>query len=301
MYKEQLALAIKQNGKVLREHGDAVYLPFGSEYSIFIKNLNSVRASVKVTIDGQDVTDGTSLVVEPNSTFDLERFIKNGNFERGNKFRFIERTGAIEDHRGIKIDDGLVRVEWQFAKPLPKVEFEDIHHYKRHHYHYDYDYYWHRPPHWPRPYWSTTYTSNAASSSFSLGDVQYTDTSGSSEVLCNAADVAVNNLSNSLRSASFNTVGIAQSSIQAEASVDVAGITAPGAISEQKFTTVASFALQDQVHSIVIRLMGRVGEAKQKVKKSVTVATRVKCSSCGKSAKSSEKFCARCGTGLQLA
>jgi hypothetical protein len=117
MYSNKLAIAIKSSGKVLREFDDQVFLPFGSEYSLFIKNKNSVRASVKVEIDGTDVTQGVSLVVDPNDEIELERFIRNGNLSQGNRFKFIERTTAVEKHRGIKVDDGLVRVSFQFERP----------------------------------------------------------------------------------------------------------------------------------------------------------------------------------------
>ena len=118
MYSNKLAVAIKSNGKIVREFGDSVHLPFGSEYSIFIKNKNSVRASVNIEIDGTDVTGGASLVVDPNDEVELERFIKNGNLRAGNRFKFIERTSAIEKHRGTSVDDGLIRIEFQFEKPV---------------------------------------------------------------------------------------------------------------------------------------------------------------------------------------
>lgn len=120
MYNNKLAVAIKSNGKVLREFKDTVYIKFGSEYSFLIKNLNSVRAIVKVSIDG-DETIPNGLIVEPNSEVDLERWIKNGNLSEGNRFKFIERTGSIEEFRGIKIEDGLIRVEFQFERPLIKT------------------------------------------------------------------------------------------------------------------------------------------------------------------------------------
>jgi len=116
MYSNKLAVAIKAHGKVLREFDDKVFLPFQSEYSIFIKNKNSVRASVKVEIDGVDATEGVSLVVNPNDDIELERFIKNANLVEGNKFKFIKRTQQVAGHRGIRIDDGLVRVEFQYEK-----------------------------------------------------------------------------------------------------------------------------------------------------------------------------------------
>ena len=119
MYSNKLAVAIKANGKVLREFEDQVFLPFQTQYNIFIKNKNSVRASVKIEIDGIDATEGVSLVVEPNDEIELERFIKNGNLDVGNRFKFIARTKEIEHHRGSKVDDGLIRVEFQFEKVQP--------------------------------------------------------------------------------------------------------------------------------------------------------------------------------------
>lgn len=116
MYSNKLAVAIKANSKVLREFEDRVFLPFNSEYSIFIKNKNSVRASVKVEIDGTDATEGVSLIVNPNDEIELERFIRNGNLDQGNRFKFIKRNSAIEKHRGVKVEDGLVRIEFQFEK-----------------------------------------------------------------------------------------------------------------------------------------------------------------------------------------
>jgi hypothetical protein len=59
------------------------------------------------------------LVVNAGQSIDLERSIKNNNLTEGNKFKFIERTGAVEQHRGIGIEDGLVRIEYQFEQPLP--------------------------------------------------------------------------------------------------------------------------------------------------------------------------------------
>lgn len=122
MYGNKLALAVKVKGKVLREHGDTTYLPFGSEYSLLIKNLNSVRASVKVEIDGTEVTQGVSLVVNPNDSIELERFIRDGNLSQGNRFKFIKRTSKIASHRGATPSDGLIRVEFQFESPRKQLQ-----------------------------------------------------------------------------------------------------------------------------------------------------------------------------------
>lgn len=127
MYQNKLVGVIKANGKILRENKENIFMPFGQEYSILLKNLNSVRAQVRVEIDGQDATENVSLVIQPNSEIELKRFIKNGNMTEGNAFKFIERTGSIEQHRGTKIDDGLIRIEFQFEKPYvaPQVYYNN--------------------------------------------------------------------------------------------------------------------------------------------------------------------------------
>ena len=113
MYHNKLVASLKANGKILREFKDTVYIPFGSEYSFLLKNLNTKRALVTVYVDGEDMTPG-GLVLNAGQEVDLERSIKGGNLKEGNRFKFIERTGNIEQHRGVKLEDGLVRIEYQF-------------------------------------------------------------------------------------------------------------------------------------------------------------------------------------------
>lgn len=115
MYSNKLAIAIKSNGKVLREFGESVYVPFGTEYKILVKNLNIVRAVVNITIDGNSASGG-GIVVEAGKEVELERFLKT-DLLKGNKFKFIERTSSIEKHRGVGIEDGLINVSFQFEAP----------------------------------------------------------------------------------------------------------------------------------------------------------------------------------------
>jgi len=122
MYESKLAAAIKVNGKVLREFKDTVHIPFGSEYTILLKNLNTTRAVVNVFIDGEDMVPG-GIVLNAGQECDLERSVKNGNLSEGNCFKFIERTGSVEQHRGIKLEDGLVRIEFQFEQPARPISW----------------------------------------------------------------------------------------------------------------------------------------------------------------------------------
>jgi len=115
MYNNKLIAVIKVNGKVLRESGDTVYIPFGSEYEISLRNMHTTTAVVKITIDGVDVLDGSSLVVRPNDNSSIEGFMKGRDVSH--KFKFIEKTQEISDHRGDDISDGYIRISFKFEKP----------------------------------------------------------------------------------------------------------------------------------------------------------------------------------------
>lgn len=115
MFKNGFVVFVSQNDKVLREKEGLVNLPFGSEYEIGLKNTTSKRAVVSVFVDGQDVLDGNKLVLNSNTDMNLLGFM-DGIVVK-NRFRFIEKTEKIENHRGNKPEDGLIRVQFQFEKP----------------------------------------------------------------------------------------------------------------------------------------------------------------------------------------
>jgi hypothetical protein len=114
MYSNKLVATVKVKGKVLREQGDKVFLPWNSEYSIFIKNLNTQKAIVNIEIDGENVTQN-GLLVDSMGSIDLERFLGDSMY-KGRKFKFIKRTSEIEDHRGVGSEDGLIRIGFQYEK-----------------------------------------------------------------------------------------------------------------------------------------------------------------------------------------
>lgn len=114
MYSNKFVASVKCGGRIMREQKETVLLPFGSEYSVLLKNLSTKRARVGVTIDGDDVLDGNKLVVNPNEDYELQRFIINGNLHTGPRFKFIEKTGQVSEVRGDRIDDGILRVTYAF-------------------------------------------------------------------------------------------------------------------------------------------------------------------------------------------
>jgi len=120
MFRNNMIVSIKSNSKFLKEEGEHVKLPFGSEYSIYMKNQNETDALVSVTIDGQDVLSGNKIILRSKSVLDLEGFLDGGQVR--NKFRFIERTDRIDEHRGIRPDDGIISISFTYEKEKPKYQ-----------------------------------------------------------------------------------------------------------------------------------------------------------------------------------
>ena len=126
MFRDDFVVFLTINGKTLREDGDRIIIPFGSDYTINFKNLSNKRAKAWVKVDGEDVLEGTSLVVGPFKTVSLEGFRKNGAVH--NKFRFIEKTQQISNYRGDNPEDGIISVEFAFEQEFntPIIPSHDI-------------------------------------------------------------------------------------------------------------------------------------------------------------------------------
>ena len=241
MYESKLAAAIKVDGKVLREFKDTVHIPFGSEYTVLLKNLNTTRAVVNVFIDGDNAVPG-GLVIDPGREVDLERWIKNGNLREGNRFKFIERTGNIEKNRGVKLEDGLVRIEFQFEQMAPIT--------------------------WATP---SIYQNSVLRGT--------------------TGDNTIWPMGSTTCSVSYDAYSVNSS----HAVLNDVGITVPGSHSDQSFVSTTVGILETVKHSMVFHLLG--GEA---VKEAVTVKHKPKCVTCGKQNRATAKFCAECGTALEI-
>ena len=299
MYSQKLAAAIKVNGRVLREHKDTVYIGFGSEYTILIKNLNTVRALVNIYIDGENIVPG-GLVLNAHQEIDLERSVKNGNLNSGNRFKFIERTGSVEEHRGVKLEDGLIRIEHQFEIPRPIINVA---------------------PTW-NTYKNTTgdyvYPAGLTSEYPGVVDKYSNSKTTGGWIQASGATFSQVNVGGVLRGVDYSA-GEATKAAAAQAINQVApqasemhdgmatmdsyfndvGITVPGSKSDQKFQTTYMGALDPQVHNMVIRLLGETPNNKP-VEKPVTVKSKQKCDTCGHLNRATANFCTKCGTSLKL-
>lgn len=245
MYNNKLVAVIKVDGKILRERGETVYIPFGSEYEINLKNLHTTDAVVDITIDGEDVLDGHSLIVRKGGESKLEGFLRGNDVSH--KFKFIEKTQEISDYRGDKISDGLIVITFKFEKER----------------------------------WPTFLYNQMRSSSgpvYPKGDMRSISYSSDD-----------------------NTVYMATMSAPMASSVppNDDGITVKGSSSDQSFQNSTVGQLEDIEHTIVFQLKGETSTG-YVVEQPVTVKTKVKCDTCGRTSNLKGKFCSNCGTSLVI-
>jgi len=279
---------VKVGRKILREkveNGEStVFIPFGSEYSLLLKNLGGRNAVVHIEIDGRKVSQN-GFYIRAGHTADIERFVES--LVEGRRFRFIEKTEEISDFRGDKVDDGIIRVTWQFENPLPEVK-EIRYNYKHDHYH-NYRSTWCNCP-WCHP--SSWY-----------GPITFSNTSMplGNNITCTASNSGGGGTQSSCFNASIGASANARGPVAGEVnflkSADAApGITVEGSKSIQSFGTAYAGELEPNVNSMVILLKGFDG-SKKYIKDPITVKHKRQCPSCGRKWKNSE-YCGKCSTAL---
>ncbi len=269
MYNNKLVVVVNAGNKILRENNGEVLIPFGSEYSISVKNLNDRKALVNISVDGDDVLDGSRIIISPNKTTTLEGFMRDSKVS--NRFKFIEKTDEISDFRGDKIEDGLISVSFQLESPLNEMA----------------------------TWWSNTHVMGGPyvngngmyDGGYSRGitptsgnPVYGSPTLGSSSINC-CADATPKAMASSC---------FAAQSYQPETE---SGITVKGSQSDQVFNRGSIGVLDYKVHTMIIHLKG-LTKNNSAVSQPVFVKSKVQCESCGRKWKSNNQFCGNCGTSL---
>jgi hypothetical protein len=264
VYNDKFIAVIKNNGKILREsNNNTIRLPFNSEYSLLLKNLESRRVQVGIDIDGQDVLFGNKLNISGNQEIELERFVKD--FNTGNRFKFINKTKEIIDYRGDRIDDGIIRITFAFEKIFTYYQDHPTWIYSEQP--------WVLPVVPIQPHYS-----NMCGSSGSSGDVKFTSN----------VQTPVN---------SFHSNVVNESDVQPQTLEDE-GITVPGKISKQQFSSTYSGTFINP-KTIILRLKGFTSD-NEYIKRPITVKTKITCVTCGRQNKSKNNFCYNCGTNLEI-
>jgi len=286
----QFVASVKCGNRFLQEMKNEdglhnVFLPFGSEYQIFLKNLNTKKANVRINIDGEDVLDGNSLLVYPNDHFILDGFLKRNIVK--NRFKFIEKTEKISDYRGDKIDDGIIRIEFAYEAEEKKeivqkdpnikisVEPQKIVE-EHHHYHYDNIQFYHDP-----------ISSTNASVGFDSVQATYSADQTKSGTL--QGNIVLDSLPES-------TV-VADSLDQNQN-----GITTYGSLVNKELQ-YGYIGKLEEPQVILIKLKGDLGvntdDKEILVEEPITKKTKLNCNTCGTIYKLGAKYCSECGTYLQ--
>lgn len=274
MHKSNIVVVIKANGKILREVGDLVYLPFGTEYTILIKNLDKTRrAEARVTIDNTDAGKGSAFVIPRGGEIELKRFI-GGDKNQGNAFKFIERTEAIENARGIGALDGLIQVDFVFEQLQGYAGTPNLVEILK--------------------------RGEEERRRFGHTDWEAINRKYQPKFPLSSAPVMLYGATTTPAVMRGMTTGHSFGQMSAmNCSTNDAGITVPGQIVEQTFETVPGLKLdQASAGNIVLKLVGQTEE--KKVAKPVTVKSKPKCVTCHRVNKASAKFCSECGTSLTL-
>ena len=299
MYNAGLVCVVKVNGKILRENKDEVLLPFDSEYSILIKNLETRKALVKITVDNQDVLDGNSLIISPNSEMELEGFMK-GMIAR-NRFKFIKKTKQISDFRGDKIDDGIIRIEYWFEQQVEEIKKKEII-VEHHHYNCNNNclscglnccnrkFYW--------------YTGNGT---YNIGSAHGTLRSSNNIGVSEQTYKTFTNFgsANNITSQSGETFAYYSGTNSKNESHNITaemwtddGITVKGSQVHQQFNYGLIGELEKNSRVIILKLIG-LTESGNTITKPITVKSKKTCNICGKKSKSNVKFSSNCGTFLE--
>jgi hypothetical protein len=127
VYQKDFVAVVSCEGKILREERyegvDVIKIPFGSHYSIRLKNLSNKKCRVKIEVDGKNIADNKYFLIDGNTEQEIERFLED-NISEGHKFKFIKKTSEISNYRGDRIDDGIIRIEYAFEYKTPQLIVE---------------------------------------------------------------------------------------------------------------------------------------------------------------------------------
>lgn len=285
MYSNGFAFAIKCCGRPLSEFvhegGNAVYLPFGSDFELFLKNKHSKRAVVEMLVNGAKVYENGDLLIPGKSQITIEAFQPSQK-----RLRF-DREGCIGDYSPGDRDNGLVEVSFRLEEYTPFytvprwdlwIPPQEIHH---HHWHKKYDYY--QPP-----MFTSDNTSWFCSSSLSEENAPQTRGGGlSAGISSYSSNVNIS----ATPSPSFTPSVPLSSDLEK-------GVVVEGSHSNQSTEEISVGPLCSWSTTFRIRLLGsKEGET---VKKAVTTKdTRYKyCSNCSEKHKKTDNFCSKCGNKL---
>ena len=115
-FSNNFVVCVLVDGKVARERkAGRVPVPFGTEYTIRLRNKNDRDAVATIKIDGENVS-GNGWIVRAKSHEDIER-----RLDSPTKFKFVSQDSGEAVDAGKNGDpvqkNGLIEVSWRLVKP----------------------------------------------------------------------------------------------------------------------------------------------------------------------------------------
>lgn len=280
MYSNKFIACVKAKGKVLREKGETVLLPFGSEYTLWFKNENNRKVQIDVSIDGTDVLYGRSLLLGAGESMDLKGFVRDMDGDDNRAFKFITKTKQISDFRGDKIEDGLIKITYRFEREKPPEPiYRNVY---TNHIHNDF-----------YTKWYDTYP-NGYPQTKGSGDVTYgafnVNSSVSNDDGIRATSAVPTSFENAVPKGIMRGIGSVESSDP--------GITVEGSATNQSFQKGSIGILESTTHSIIFQLRGL--DANTIIEEPITVKTKKQCTTCGKFWTGNFEYCPNDGTYLRF-
>jgi hypothetical protein len=150
VYSNKFVMAVLLNGRPQKEKkNNLVQMPFGTEYSLRLRNKHSRRALVKIYIDGENVS-GNGYIIDANDYVDIQR---HHDIDRAFKFVPLDSEEAVDFGKNGDNDDkekGLIEARFYLEKERkvsrPRQPWHpirrDVHHHhhhttEEHHHHHD--------------------------------------------------------------------------------------------------------------------------------------------------------------------
>lgn len=132
VYSSNFVLTVVVGGHIQKEKANGVVeIPFGSEYTLRLRNKNDRRAVVKISIDGENVSGG-GYVIPAKQVIEIKR-----HWDKDCAFKFVD-LDSEEAHdagkNGPNPDKQKGVVEAKFHLEKKVVNPVEVHHY---HHHYD--------------------------------------------------------------------------------------------------------------------------------------------------------------------
>jgi hypothetical protein len=210
----------------------------------------------------------------------------------------------------VKLEDGLVRIEFQFEKP--PVSVNNLSNWQRDQLFRGLNLNNHSGSIGPSEHPGVTdkyskspnsgwITASGATTNISQinvnGALRGIDWSKNGEVTAQAASVSIDQYC--ADNGIINKIEAHDGMATMDCAFNDVGITVPGSKSTQAFTTTYMNALEAEKHTIVLKLLGETPDNRP-VLQPVSVKMKPKCVTCGKQNKATAKFCVECGTALAI-